>query len=86
MLIKSARKILKYVPKSKINCVKKCLKKSKRAYVSKEQQGLGECRGKKKKVCKSDPNCTYRKSVGCVKKSKKTKRRSKFFGPIFPNL
>ena len=42
---------------------------------------LAECAGKKKKVCRSDPNCTVTKS-GC------RKRRSivqKYYGPTLPN-
>lgn len=29
--------------------------------------GVGECRGKYKKACYSDPNCSWRRNIGCVR-------------------
>ena len=57
---------------------------SARKYVSKEERGLGECRGKKKNVCKSDPNCSYRKKIGCVRK-RGSKGEPLVYGPALPN-
>ena len=44
---------------------------------------LGSCRGRKKSVCKIDPNCAYRKRIGCVKR--RGVKKSRFFGPMMPD-
>ena len=53
-------------------------------YISKDEKDLGNCRGKKKSVCSSDPNCSYRKKIGCVKK-RGSKGASLKYGPTLPN-
>lgn len=62
--------------------------KTSHKFLSKSELGLGECRGKRMKTCKSDPNCSYRKRVGCVRKSKKkgSKKRPVYYGPTLSNI
>jgi hypothetical protein len=51
-------------------------------FLSDDSVGLGNCRGKKKRICRSDPNCSYRKRVGCVgRKGTKAKGAKKYYGP-----
>ena len=57
---------------------------SKRFVVNKERE-LGQCRGKKQVVCLSDPNCSYRRKVGCVKK-RNAKEEELFYGPTLSNI
>ena len=37
-------------------------RKTSKHYVEKSEKGLGECRGKRKSACNTDPNCSYRQS------------------------
>ena len=55
-------------------------RKSKKTSRFVKNSPLGLCRGRKKSVCKNDPNCTYRKRVGCVKKRGAIK--TPFQGPM----
>ncbi len=41
----------------------------------------GECRGRTKASCNKRPGCSYRKSVGCVKKFGVVKRKYVYAGP-----
>lgn len=49
------------------------------------QNKLGECRGRAVKTCESDPNCTYRRNTGCVRKRSR-RGKTRFYGPTLPNF
>jgi len=52
---------------------------------SNSDRGLGECKGKKKIVCLSDPNCVKTKVV-CRRRPKKAgSKRLLYYGPILKN-
>ena len=51
-------------------------------FLEKRSHELSECRGRSRKSCMSNPNCSYRKRIGCVKGRKAFKKRSlKYYGP-----
>ena len=64
---------------------RKSRSKSARRFIKKGYLEIGKCRGKKQDVCYSDPNCSYRKYTGCVRKRGKAKSRKLFFGPVKQN-
>lgn len=61
-------------------------RKSKNKYkYSNSERGLGECKGKKKIVCLSDPNCVKTKVI-CRRRPKKAgSKRILYYGPILKN-
>ena len=63
----------------------RCRKISRKSRVSRfvDNAERGNCRGRRKNVCNSDPNCTYRKRVGCVKR--RGAKKAPFFGPMMPD-
>jgi len=66
---------------------KRRVRKTSKRFVLNEERNLAECRGKKQIVCLSDPNCSYRRRVGCVKRRRKSGEEEElFFGPILPNI
>ena len=60
-------------------------KTTSKRFVVNEERELGQCRGKKQVVCLSDPNCSYRRKVGCVKK-RNAKEEELFYGPTLSNI
>ena len=60
-------------------------KTTSKRFVINEESELGQCRGKKQVVCLSDPNCSYRRKVGCVKK-RNAKEEELFYGPTLSNI
>lgn len=79
---KSKKNSKKRSRKSKKKSKKKSRKRSRKSRFVKNSP-LGSCRGRKKSVCKIDPNCTYRRGTGCVKR--RGAKKSPFFGPMMPD-
>lgn len=59
-------------------------KRSHKYKYTRTPKSLSECVGKKKQVCKSDPNCIVTK-VGCRKRKGMRGSVQKYFGPTLPN-
>lgn len=60
-------------------------KRSKTKYIyDRKEKKLGQCVGKKKSVCRSDPNCIVTKR-SCRKK-RNLKKTSLFYGPTLSNI
>ena len=72
------------VPPSESPSKKSRKSRKSRKRVFDDNAPLGECRKRKKSVCKNDPNCTYRKRVGCVKKY--GAKKNKYEGPLMPDV
>ena len=70
--------------KSKLKSKRKSKSKCKLKCKSKELL-LGDCNYRNKQNCSFDPNCSYRKKIGCVRKKGAGKKNlsPNFKGPVY---